>query len=441
MKVVLNRTLSSGISRRINALKNALNSRFFERENVVEGIVYAMLCRQHALLFGTHGTAKSGLCSALWEGTAGEVYELQFTRQTTEEFIYGPPNIKKMQEQGIIEHNVDGYLPTASFAFLEEFFDANEGLLRSLLTLLNERRFLRGHQRLDCPLHSAVATSNFRKEDDGLDAVVDRFLVQISIHPLEEEASVLKMLGVGAQPVPVPEITLAEWKQAHREISALRVSEEVVKQYLELLNTLAKERGGKHLSDRRKVWCLQLARASAWLRDSRVVEAADLAAVKYGAIIVGDSGDEVAWAKASEQITQAAKADAEAAATIKLLEGVQAKLEKSKKPSETLEIVRAARARLIGLPTAQCSVEVRSKVMLMDITFANMEAEAEELAGKGKGNPEVPVPPGASPGAKSFTVPAGFVPLSPEDEKERKEAAAKLASKIKSALVARRHSK
>ena len=46
----------------------------------------------------------------------------------------------------------DGYLPTAEVAFIDEIFKANSAILNALLTLLNERLFDNGNQRLKVPL-------------------------------------------------------------------------------------------------------------------------------------------------------------------------------------------------------------------------------------------------------------------------------------------------
>lgn len=47
---------------------------------------------------------------------------------------------------------LDGYLPTAEVAFIDEIFKANSAILNALLTLLNERLFDNGNQRLPVPL-------------------------------------------------------------------------------------------------------------------------------------------------------------------------------------------------------------------------------------------------------------------------------------------------
>lgn len=51
---------------------------------------------------------------------------------------------------------IEGYLPTAEVAFIDEIFKANSAILNALLTLLNERLFDNGHRRLLAPLLTLV---------------------------------------------------------------------------------------------------------------------------------------------------------------------------------------------------------------------------------------------------------------------------------------------
>lgn len=54
----------------------------------------------------------------------------------------------------------DGYLPTAEVAFIDEIFKANSAILNALLTLLNERLFDNGNQRLEVPLLCLVSLAS-----------------------------------------------------------------------------------------------------------------------------------------------------------------------------------------------------------------------------------------------------------------------------------------
>ncbi len=74
-----------------------------------------------------------------------------------------------------------GYLPTAEVAFVDEIFKANSAILNALLTILNERLFDNGNQRLQAPLLCLVGASNELPESEELDALYDRFLVRRTV--------------------------------------------------------------------------------------------------------------------------------------------------------------------------------------------------------------------------------------------------------------------
>ena len=67
---------------------------------------------------------------------------------------------------------------SSSVAFLDEVFKANSAILNSLLTILNERKFDNGNQRVEVPLMAVVAASNELPDNEELDALYDRFLIR-----------------------------------------------------------------------------------------------------------------------------------------------------------------------------------------------------------------------------------------------------------------------
>lgn len=58
----------------------------------------------------------------------------------------------------------------------------NSAILNALLTLLNERLFDNGNQRLPVPLLCLVGASNELPESEELDALYDRFLIRRTVN-------------------------------------------------------------------------------------------------------------------------------------------------------------------------------------------------------------------------------------------------------------------
>jgi MoxR-like ATPase len=109
---------------------------------------------EHQLLISRTGMAKSFLVRQIFscfENT--HIFEKQFTKKTMPENLFGAYDIEIMKK-GDMVYNVHGSLVLSHFAFLDNIFDANNLLLRSLLSLLNEK------QIISSTLHSVIAASN-----------------------------------------------------------------------------------------------------------------------------------------------------------------------------------------------------------------------------------------------------------------------------------------
>ncbi len=172
---------------RLRALLAALEHGLLERDAAVRLALLAALSGEHVLLIGPPGTAKSALARRLHQALADTRYfERLLTRFSTPEELFGPLSLKALEDDRY-ERLIDGFLPTAGIAFLDEVFKANSAILNALLTLLNEREFDNGTGRLRTPLVAVVAASNEVPVDDALQAFFDRFLVRVPVGPVGDE--------------------------------------------------------------------------------------------------------------------------------------------------------------------------------------------------------------------------------------------------------------
>jgi len=176
--------MNTPLDLRLKALLSALETGLVERRHSVRLCLLAALAGEHTLLIGPPGTAKSELARRLHTAFADARYfERLLTRFTVPEELFGPLSIKALEEDRY-ERHTDGFLPTASIAFVDEVFKANSAILNALLTLLNEREFDNGAGRMHCPLISVLGATNEVPEDEITDAFFDRFLVRLPVEPV-----------------------------------------------------------------------------------------------------------------------------------------------------------------------------------------------------------------------------------------------------------------
>jgi MoxR-like ATPase len=81
------------------------------------------------------------------------------TRFTTPEELFGPVSVQGLKADQY-RRVTAGKLPEAPLAVLDEIFKANSAILNALLTLMNERQFDNGGQRVSVPLISLFGASN-----------------------------------------------------------------------------------------------------------------------------------------------------------------------------------------------------------------------------------------------------------------------------------------
>src|SRR5918993_902349 len=129
--------------------------------------------------------ASASLRRAVSDAARGLYFEYLLGRFTEPSEIFGPVDLRRLKE-GVVETETFGMLPEAEVAFLDEIFQGSTAILNTLLGVLNERVFRRGHTRMTCPLRVCVGASNALPEDDALAAFADRFLIRAFVEPVPD---------------------------------------------------------------------------------------------------------------------------------------------------------------------------------------------------------------------------------------------------------------
>lgn len=176
-------------------IKSEFGDYFKEREVEINGSLLAVLSGENLLFLGPPGTAKTQLAKSICQIIeGGNFFNYLLTSFSTPEEIFGPLSLKALEEDEF-RRNINGCLPTAHVALLDEIFKASSAILNSLLTILNERKYHNGKEIVDVPLLSVFGASNeLPEEDESLEALYDRFLFRYRLSYIQDDENFKNLL-------------------------------------------------------------------------------------------------------------------------------------------------------------------------------------------------------------------------------------------------------
>ena len=134
----------------IGKVLDRLQDGLLERDEVIKIAFLGALAGENIFLYGPPGVAKS-LISRRIASAFGSTNYFEYLMQkfSTPEDVFGPISLSELKKDNYIR-KVEGYLPKADFAFLDEIFKANPAILNTLLTIINEKIFKNGYQSINC---------------------------------------------------------------------------------------------------------------------------------------------------------------------------------------------------------------------------------------------------------------------------------------------------
>lgn len=322
-----------------------VNGSVAEREELVEMIAIALLTRKNLFVLGDPGQAKSYAINLFRQHITGaQQFERLLSKQTDEEQLFGRVDLSSLipgsipdsalESDGVyqtlhfdLKCAVDGLgqmknaqdtfamldrasdklaayrkavallrpsepvvqtvgkIPEADIVLLDEIFKCNDGVLNSLLTALNERKYTNEGHTYPIPTISFFAASNeipnFNDPQEKiLEALYDRLelkVVTANIEDRDTRLAVLKNKQSGAFGQVSTTITLEELIEMQHEVTAIPVPDAINELADDILCELRKS---MEVSDRKYLGYYPIAQAKAWLSGHDKVESSDLLALK-----------------------------------------------------------------------------------------------------------------------------------------------------------------
>lgn len=286
------------------------NKRLVERVAELDALKLCIVAKYNMMIEGLHGIAKSQLALELFSRIEGAtIYKKQLMKGTDPDEIFGPIIMKKYRESAEIERNTQGYLPTAHFAFIDEVYRASDMILPSMLEILNEKTYTDGVNQVNCPLVTAIGTTNFVTDSEELEAFHDRWLVKSKAKPLSNGQARTQMLRlfINKDKTEKETIDLNQIMILQKAAAQVKIDDSAIELYEEVITHFRRNFNNIYISDRRLCQALRLAQAATVLHSEsddgeapKVLEPSMLAYTRFGIITLNDKDQETKFNDAFE---------------------------------------------------------------------------------------------------------------------------------------------
>lgn len=275
--------------KQVSALLKQLSEGVYEKQHIIAMALLSAVAGESIFLLGPPGTAKSLVARRLKLAFKdGRSFEYLMSRFSTPDEIFGPVSISLLKNEDRYERVVHGFLPTAHIVFLDEIWKASPSIQNALLTAINERIFQNGDKTIHLPMKALIAASNeLPAEDEGLEALWDRFLVRMVSNCIQSETEFFKMIRKQiVTEVTVPGelmITETQYEAWQQEINAVQIPDEICTVVSHVRKKLKEESQKEevnamdyYISDRRWKKCFHLLQTSAFLNGRKAIDLTDI---------------------------------------------------------------------------------------------------------------------------------------------------------------------
>ena len=242
--------LAEQLAGKTAALKQELRKAIVGQDAVIDDVILALFCGEHALLTGVPGLAKTLLIRSLAEALDLSFKRIQFTPDLMPSDITGTDIVQEDPESGRRQLEFLQGPVFANLLLADEINRTPPKTQAAMLQTMQEREVSVGRETYALPSPFFVFATRNPIEQEGTyqlpEAATDRFMLSIQVNypTVDEEIGVVSETTGVDSPELSPVLSGAEVLQIQRLVRAMPVSQDVIR-YAVLLANASRPESGK----------------------------------------------------------------------------------------------------------------------------------------------------------------------------------------------------